>query len=164
MQQFEVRIKSLLSYNPENGLFIWLKKPNKFNHMEIGDVAGTTHKKHGYVVIGCDKKYYKAHRLAWFFTYGVWPEIDIDHINSVKHDNRLANLRLATREQNCQNERKARSNNKTGLLGVHYKDGWYRARLHVNGKEKYLGQFKTSKEAYECYLKAKRQHHPFFTL
>ena len=82
----EERIKTFLDYSPETGLFIWKEKPHKNNHMNVGDIAGTL-RPVGYIVIGLDKKYHFAQRLAWFMYYGEWPSVDIDHINGIKSDN-----------------------------------------------------------------------------
>jgi len=166
LQKIQQRLKSLLSYCPETGNFYWADKPSKFNHIKVGEVAGTISKHHGYVVIACDKKLYRAHRLAWYFYHGEWlnKPLEIDHINGIRSDNRIGNLRVANRQQNMQNERKARVNNKSGFLGVHEINGVYRARICVDGKEVFLGQFKTPEEASSKYLEAKRKYHNFSTI
>jgi len=156
-------LKSVLHYDPESGVFTRLISNNGF--IKINSIAGTIHPK-GYVIIGINKKYYKAHRLAWFYMHGVWPENQIDHINHNKSDNSIINLRLATNAENTQNKIKPRSDNKCGLLGVsYYKNyGNYVAQIQVNNKKRLLGYFTTPEEAHEAYLKAKRELHPFCTI
>jgi len=102
-------LKECLDYNPDTGIFVWKTRPTEhfkttkgariFNSKFSGKIAGGFDIKN-YVVIGFLGEYYKAHRLAWLYFYGFMPENDIDHINGEKDDNRLANLRDATRSEN----------------------------------------------------------------
>lgn len=122
---------------------------------------------YGYVVINVNGKMIKAHRLIWVLVNGAIPEsLQIDHIDGVKSNNRLENLRLATPKENQHNQRKAQSSNKTGLLGV----SWYKskskyvARIAINGEVKYLGCFTDKHEAHQAYLQAKRELHTFCTI
>lgn len=158
----QTRLKELLDYDPETGVFTWRVQTS--NYIRIGDVAGMIDV-HGYCVIGVDRKLYKAHRLAWVYTYSIIPDkMQIDHINGNTKDNRIDNLRCVTCVVNQQNQRKARCDNTSGFLGVHpYGKGW-RARIMVNGKDKYLGTFPTPELAHEAYLKAKRELHEGNTL
>ena len=93
------RLSSLLEYNAESGAFRWLKKPHKRNHNIVGDIAGYN-QKGGYIIIQIDKQRYFAHRVAWFYVYGVWPTDEIDHINGDKLNNSIENLREATASEN----------------------------------------------------------------
>ena len=104
-----------------------------------------------------------AHRLAWLYTHGKWPSKYIDHINGVKTDNRIANLREADNGENMQNQRRARRNSKTGLLGVRWNraSGNYVAVITVNRHVINVGSFKTAEEAHEAYLRAKAELHEF---
>lgn len=71
-------------------------KINRTNGVKSGDIAGR--KNHdGYIHVSVFGKTYSGHRLAWFLHYGEFPELDIDHINRDRSDNRICNLRLATR-------------------------------------------------------------------
>lgn len=83
-----------------------------------------------------------SHRVAWAIHYGEWPDGGIDHINHVKDDNRIVNLRLVSHKSNMQNQR-IRSTNTSGALGVHLHkaSGKWRACIMVNGKSKHLGLF-----------------------
>ena len=91
-------LHQLLDYNPETGEFFWKSCPAK--KIKFGQKAGSICKIHGYVLIGIKKKQYRAHRLAWLYVHGKWPYPEIDHINRVKTDNRIANLREADRSMN----------------------------------------------------------------
>lgn len=147
-------LKDELHYNPETGYFTSLKRRGK---REIGDIAGMMSYK-GYIGIKVFGLRYSAHRLAWFYTYGVWPEEQIDHINGVRDDNRLENLRLANSFENMAN-RKIGANNTTGVKGVTYakddrRNRRYRAQINVN-KVVHKQDFYTLEEAEE-WLRVKR--------
>jgi hypothetical protein len=109
-----------------------------------------------------DRKYYLAHRLAWLYMYGELPKLCIDHINGVKNDNRISNLREVTSILNQQNYTKPNITNKANLLGAFYcetRKRWF-SRICVNNKRKYLGTFPTALDAHNAYVKAKRELHP----
>jgi hypothetical protein len=118
----------------------------------------------GYKRITVEYKQYAAHRLIWMLHYGEFPKHDIDHINGIRGDNRIENLREATRSQNMQNEKKARSPNKVGLLGVCAHGSNYRAQITIDGKCVRLGTHKTPEKAHEAYLQAKKALHPYQTI
>ncbi|HAJ7191205.1 TPA: hypothetical protein HNO18_06525 [Escherichia coli] len=133
-----------LSYDPCTGLFRYTKQCGR---MKPGSIAGYKHVS-GYIYIG----QYKAHRLAWFFHYGTWPEKDIDHINGIKSDNRIVNLREANDALNHRNK-KHTSPNRSGFRGVSYhksergKPKW-RVRITDNeGKRICIGLFDSLDEA-----------------
>lgn len=107
---------------------------------------------------------YKAHRLAWFIHHGRWPAEEIDHINMVRDDNRLANLREASHNDNQHNRQRARADNKLGILGVSTYRGRFKAQIEINGENRYLGLFDTAEQAHTAYLEAKRTHHKFCTI
>lgn len=166
------RLKELLHYDLETGIFIWKKRPGligkqkTFNVRFIGKEAGVNLNT-GYLRIMVYGKCYQAHILAWFYVYGVWPKSQIDHKDNVRHHNWISNLREATNLENAQNTIKARSNNKsTGLLGAYfYKPyGKFVSRITLNGKQKHLGYFDTPEKAHQAYIKAKRELHPFGNL
>lgn len=113
----------------------------------------------GYVVLSFKNRQMYAHRVMWLLVYGHWPTGDLDHINGNKQDNRIENLRVASRLVNNQNLHKAKSPSKCGLLGVEKNHNGWRARIRVGGKRIGLGTFKTPEEAHETYIKAKRELH-----
>jgi hypothetical protein len=156
-------LREVLEYNPQTGIFIWKNRTSTC--VKIGDIAGWIDF-HGYHSIRLNKKIYRAHRLAWLYVYGKFPKMNIDHINGIKTDNRIENLREATTSENGQNKKKSMSNNKSGYLGVSKiknKDRWC-AFIKVNGKNKNLGSFKTPELASIAYINAKRNLHLFNTM
>ena len=143
-------LKEVLEYNPDTGIFTW-KKVNS-NRIKVGDVAGYKHNKDGYISIGVNKKRYLAHRLAYLYMTGNFPENDTDHINHIKDDNRWTNLRPATHSQNMRNKSMKKSN-KSGYKGVtYYRKKWF-AQIRHNGKTLYLGYYNTPIEASLAYKK-----------
>lgn len=155
----ENRLKCLVSYNSETGIFTWKTRPS--NRVRVGDIAGTLDS-NGYIYIKLDGKRYFAHRLSWLYMYGQWPVADIDHKNGIRNDNRIENLRLATKNENQQN-RKLNKNNTSGYMGVYYdqtKNKWV-SKINVKSIRKHLGYYDTSEEAYSRYVLAKAEYHTF---
>jgi hypothetical protein len=139
------RLRELFSFNPETGLFTRIVKRWGF---PSGTVAGSK-QRNGYVYMLVDRRRYSAHRLAWFWVYGQWPP-GIDHINRVRSDNRIANLRPATPALSAMN-RKPRVDNRSGVTGVAHLDAcrlnpWY-AHITVNSKRVTLGYFASKEQA-----------------
>ncbi len=157
----QLDINEWLEYNKDTGVFLWKKdRKNRFN---AGDTAGVVNGV-GYVWMSipmCRRMY--AHRIAWFIENNQWPSGDVDHINGDKIDNRLCNLRHATRSQNNQNRYKKSANKSTDMIGVSKRSDYdgYDARISVNGKQKCLGTFKTPIEARKAYLAAKEKLHEY---
>lgn len=150
------QLRELLVYDPETGRFTWrVALPGQ----KAGSPAGCLDS-YGYVVIRINGANRKAHRLAWLHTYGTLPDGQVDHINRERADNRIANLRSATVQENQHNQSDARRGNKAGLLGVSPKRGKWRAQIKVDGKKLHIGTFDTPEAAHEAYLEAKRKLHP----
>jgi hypothetical protein len=156
----QARLKELLHYNPDTGVFTNLSA--RSTSIKAGVSAGYI-RQDGYVVIKVDSKPYKAHRLAWLYVHGSWPIDLIDHIRS---DNKISNLREATNRQNIQNLKAARSDNGSGYLGVSFRKGCgkWRATIFIDGMNRSLGDFDTPELASEAYLTAKRIHHEYCTI
>ena len=133
------RLKELLDYDPESGLFIW--KVRTSTHVKPGDHTSAC-SSHGYRVIGINRRLYFAHRLAWMYVYGEWPVTQINHIDRNRANNALANLRLATSAENLQNSSR-RSDNTSGCKGVHWWSlrGVWTAYINVGGKRTSLGHY-----------------------
>jgi hypothetical protein len=112
-----------------------------------GKVAGNINRR-GYVRIGINGRSYLAHRLAWFFIYGEWPQKDLDHIDGDPGNNHIANLRLATRQENTRNRQKNK-NNTAGVPGVSWckRTGKFLVQIKVDGKSIFLGRIPTLTEA-----------------
>lgn len=151
----QLELKEQLNYDPDTGIFIW--KVAKQN-IKIGNIAGVFDKFNGYIRIGINGKYYLAHRLAWLYMYNTWPKNHIDHINGIRNDNRIENLRDVTRRENQQNQNKHR---KGHLIGTHYKkthNKWL-ACISVNKKLIHLGYYNTQLEAHEAYLNKLKENY-----
>lgn len=162
------RLKELLDYDPESGIFTW-KKTRKGvftwkktrKGVSAGSMAGR-HTHSGYIIIKLDQKAYRAHRLAWLYVHGSFPEAEIDHINRCKDDNRIANLRAATRSENLQNRPK-QSNNTSGAPGVswHNQNQKWRAQITHLGRQIHIGYYNTLEEAAIARASAKAEYHKF---
>lgn len=131
-------MKERLHYDPETGLFTYLKSKRTDY---IGKIAGSVHRS-GYVVINLDGDGYRAHRLAFLYMEGKFPPNWVDHINRVRGDNRWSNLRHADAKLNA-NNRKIFSNSVTGLFGICASKWGYQVRI----KGKYLGLYQTIETA-----------------
>lgn len=153
------RLEALLHYDEITGEFTWRAATS--NRVKVGMRAGTLHSE-GYVRVKVDGMQYFAHRLAWLYVYGHWPEADLDHINGNRADNRIGNLRGCTRAENLQNLGNT-PNKKSGLpLGVSFsRSGKYRAQIRHSGTSRWLGLYTCPEEAHAAYLTAKAELHPF---
>lgn len=149
------RLKELLHYDPNTGIFTRLKSLSP--RAMRGSTAGTTQK--GRIIICIDNKRYKAHRLVWFYVYGKWPTGPIDHRNGIDNDNRLGNLRDVSQTINNQNQRIAQKNNLSGFLGVTKFNKRWRASICIDNKMYHLGMFNSPELAHEAYLKKKQACH-----
>lgn len=165
-------LRQILHYDPETGIFTWLARPLRpeweqqdrgWNTRQVGTKAGAL-KNGRYIHIRIyAERTYLAHRLAWLYVTGSWPQEHIDHINCVKMDNRFSNLREATRLQNNKNVPHL-STNLSGLKGAHFdnRDGRYYPRIMTNGVVRSLGGYDTAQEAHEAYCKAAVEYHGEF--
>jgi hypothetical protein len=151
------RLRELLHYDPETGVFTWRVKRRC---VEAGAAAGSISPSR-YRTIMVAGKNYQAHRLAWLYTTGEWPAEDIDHINGVRSDNRIANLRTCTRAQNSQNT--CKRSNRSGARGVwwHARAQKWAAGITVNYKAHHLGLFDDIESASAAYVDAKARFHTF---
>lgn len=148
----------LLEYNRKTGELLWKKS---LGRAKPGSVAGYTDT-NGYVRLCIKGRMYLAHRIAWLMTHGEWPKNSIDHVNGIKHDNRIENIRSASQLENCQN-RQVNRNNKTGFPGVdfHKRSGKFRAKIGYQFKAIHLGYFDNPQDAHKAYLAAKKTIHTF---
>lgn len=147
-------LRDALHYSPDTGIFVW--KTSRHGRCQKGMTAGKLNG-HGYRQIGFEKKNFMAHRLAWAFEYGEWPNGDVDHINRDKDDNRITNLRLATQSQNNANQGMYCTNT-SGFKGVTRLRYAWQAQIQVNGKNHYLGSFRSKEDAARAYLEAAKLH------
>ena len=154
------RVRELLAYDQTTGELTWRRSTNR--RIRVGSVAGGRHE--GYIVISVDGVSIYAHRIAWLLTHGKWPAGEVDHKNGNGTDNSIDNLREGPRKVNMQNIRKAKVTSKSGMLGVRQRNGSFKARIAIDGRDVLLGSFATADEAHAAYVLAKRQHHEGCTL
>lgn len=154
-----MNLSEYFSYAPDTGVFTWATSPHA--RYAVGSVAGCTHSS-GYRILTVKRKNFKAHRVAWLFSYGVWPAKQLDHINGIRDDNRIVNLREATSAQNHQN-RKPHADNTSGFTGVYFDKGIARwcARIRAKPERIFLGTFDSAEDASTAYIAAKAKLHTF---
>lgn len=154
-------VLSYISYCPRTGFIRWIRNYSK---MRAGDVAGYQDKD-GYRRIRFKGVACAEHRLAWRIVYGRWPEMDVDHINGIRNDNRIENLRLASKTENQQNKEawKTSRGKSSRFIGCsfHKKSQKWHASIRVNGRPIYLGGFFNEEDAAKAYRDAKIKYHPF---
>lgn len=160
------------TYDAQTGSLIWRRRSLEsfqtpttavmdcWNTRFERKVAGCLSK--GYILVRVGGHLRRAHRIIWEMHYGPIPKgMEVDHKNTIRYDNRIQNLRLATPEQNRSNTGK-RSHNKQLYKGVSHdkdrKNGAYSASITLSGKAKYLGRYNTPEEAHQAYCKAAKKH------
>ncbi len=144
MNQSELRRQ--LHYDPNTGIFTRLVSTNK--KIRIGDVAGSLNNSTGYIGIQVNGQIYQAHRLAYLYMEGYFPEYQVDHKNGVRDDNRWENLRHTTQSCNMQNQT-IRSNNLSGFTGVSWnnrRQKWY-SQIKVLNRNVFIGCYDDPLEA-----------------
>lgn len=147
-------LKSILSYDPETGVFRWRVDRYK-SRIRAGDRAGCVDA-FGYRLIRFDYKNHKEHRLAWLYMTGEQPPAFMDHKNHNRADNAWANLRIANGTQNRANTRKPK-NNTSGIKGVRRVKNRWSALIVCNRQHIHLGTFATKEEAAQAYAEAARK-------
>jgi hypothetical protein len=154
----QARLKQLLSYDPETGIFTW-KAPRR--GVTLGAQCGTDLRSGGklYTAIHVDWMKYSAHRMAWLYIHGELPPAQIDHIDGNGRNNRLSNLRAVTCAENQQN-RRLMSTNSSGFCGVCWKKSRSRwlVQIHINGKNTLVGNYKTIIDAVAARIRANKKH------
>lgn len=166
-------LRKLLRYEPDTGKLFWLPRPvEMFTSQRYAKSWNTKHAGVEALRIADGRGYFAGtlmgemvltHRVAWAIATGKWPTRNIDHINGIKNDNRLSNLREATTSENGMN-RGMQANNTSGYKGVSwckYKRKWV-ATIRVNRVGKILGRFASPEDAYEAYCKAVKSFHGEF--
>lgn len=165
-------LRQIISYSPGTGKFVWLHRKDGFfkhpkhsrdwNAKYAGKPAGRPNKL-GYIQIAVFDKRYMAHHLAWLYERGTLPAEEIDHINHVRDDNRIGNLRPVSKSENSKNVSRA-SSNSSGVTGVSFRrrDGVWVAHIGINRRSKHLGRFKDFDAAVDARKAAEKQYgfHP----
>lgn len=157
------RLLEVLSYDPGRGAFTW--RVSLGSRAVAGRRAGSLSPT-GYLRVMVDKRFYYLHRLAVLYASGRGPFGHVDHINGVKDDNRIENLRDVDRSTNMQNLRGAKKGNQAGLLGAHYRKdtGRWTSTIRTSAGKVALGCYATAEEAHQIYMTAKRNLHAGCTI
>lgn len=154
------RARSLLRYDPLTGELTWIARSSPASRVLIGSRAGTRHKD-GYLSVWIDGVAHLGHLLVWLMEYGRWPVGEIDHKDGNGLNNRLSNLRDVTHETNMQNQRRAHSGSKSGLLGAHWRQssGRWASAIRHGRRRVFLGLFDSAEGAHATYMSAKSKYH-----
>lgn len=164
-------LRQLLRYEPDTGRMYWKARPvemfenyrlfRSWNAKWSGKEAGSCNG-HGYLRIPILGRRLLVHRIAWAMHYNSWPESEVDHINVVRNDNRICNLRLADKVKNGHN-RMPPANNVTGVKGVSWHKGGQKWQAYINcGKgRRYLGLFSSFNDAVQARVAASAEMREF---
>lgn len=148
------KLKDMLNYDPDTGLFTWAENVKEYNKTKFeGDPIGSKHKS-GYIQIKLQGKVYQAHRLAWYYYHGVLPNGYIDHINHNKEDNRIANLRDVSAEDNAKNRTVSKSTT-TGHQNIWYCKDRYKFIVQIRSKTH--GRFERTYDTIEEAIEVRNQ-------
>lgn len=152
----QARLQELAVYDPVSGIFTRRISRGKWR---AGSRMGSKMVS-GYIAIHVDGRDYYAHRLAFLYMCARFPDGTIDHVNGDRGDNRFTNLRDVREKVNHENQRRAKSDNKLGVLGVHFDAKRNRYVAQVQSGDVRVGRrFKTLAEATAYYLETKRRLH-----
>lgn len=144
-----------LSYDPDTGIFVWKKRLS--NRAMPGKIAGYIRKGSRYTIISIGRKFFYAHRLAWFYVHGEWPECTIDHIDRNPGNNSIKNLRKAEHSQNAVNKG-VRKTSTVGLKGVwRTSSGRFASYVGPASNRIRVGLFDTAEEAHAAYVVAAKK-------
>lgn len=153
------RVRELLKYDPETGVFVWRKM--RRGSAKAGNVAGyaRANRNKKYWIIRVDGPNYSAHRLAWLYMTGLFPDDQVDHIDGNSLNNAWSNLRLARSVENSRN-RKMDGRNTSGLKGAYWRkrERRWAAHIRVDYRLLWLGYFDTAEEAHAAYVAAAQRH------
>ena len=154
------KLHEALTYNEKTGIFNWKIRRDETGRLRGrgGKIAGNL-RSDGYISIGINGKGFRAHRLAWLYKYGYFPENQIDHLDQIRHHNWVGNLREATRACNMQNQ-KVNLMNKSGVTGVgrHKSTGKWEVHIKKNNKKIHLGYFTNLIEAAKVRYEAEQKY------
>lgn len=168
MELTQAYLKECLSYDSETGIFTWKERPIQhfpslkvwkiWNKNYANKLAGGVNNI-GYHVIGVNNSRYLAHRLAYLYVYGCFPDLTVDHINHIRTDNRLCNLRQVSQKDNCRNTSMGTLNT-SGFVGVYWdkQTSKWRVKIKVEGKTIHIGRFLTKEEAIKARCKAMEKY------
>ena len=145
-------LREAFDCDPSTGILRW---------KATGKLCGQRTDSYGYLVTKIHRKRLLQHRVVWAIATGDWPKKGLDHINGIRTDNRVANLREANNSQNQMN-RGAQVNNSVGFKGVFKQGNRWRSHIWANEKHVYLGYFDTKEQAHTAYCEAAKRFHGEF--
>jgi hypothetical protein len=154
-------VANLLEYNPETGEL--RRKISRSSNARVGQIVGTI-RPDGYLSVMINGCRYQAHRVAWLLAHGEWPDDVVDHVNGIKTDNRISNLRACSQSENVMNA-KTRSNNTSGVKGVCWhkaKNAWH-ASVCARGRRVFGGYHKNLEDAKRAVMSLREQLHREFS-
>jgi hypothetical protein len=161
-------VRRVLDYDPETGVFRWRQRADVsayWNRRFAGQVAGYVNAPGEYRrIVWKGWRPFPASHLAWVIIYGAWPPKELDHQNLDRDDNRITNLRIATRSQNSWNKRAYSNSSSGGIKGVSFnkKARKWEASIRVFGRPFYLGFFDNKDDAAIAYAEAAKSYHGEF--
>lgn len=153
----QARLKELMTYDADTGVFTRTKSVPRAG-MRVSEKPNSD----GYLHFCIDYKLYLQHRAAWLYVYGEFPDKHLDHINRIKTDNRLCNLRVVTDFENSQNIAPAKNNLYPNVNWVEKKNS-FRVRVKSAGKE-HVRYFKSFEDAKKCSDELRKKYKPLFTV
>ena len=153
------QLRQRINYDPETGVFT--QKVRTTSRVKVGERLGSP-ARNGYLIITLSDRKYPAHHLAWLYVYGEWPRQHLDHVNRVRDDNRIVNLREASKVENGQNT-KLSSRNTSGVKGVCWcrQHKRWKAYISLNRSTRALGRFEDINDAIAARKSAEALLHPF---
>lgn len=159
MKDYPTKAELMARFDYRDGDLYYRVAP--LSRRQRGDIAGSIDPSNGYRIVKIEGVRYKAHRLIWVYVHGVLPVEVIDHINGVRSDNHIDNLRSVSQLVNTQNQTKPTIASQTGALGVYWstRKAGYIGQVSVNGKKRRRGPYRTVEQAAQAYLELKRKYH-----
>lgn len=153
-------LRLLVTYDSQTGELCQRNATGRHGCWKAGRAMGSLAPT-GYMTIRLHRRLHQAHRLVWLYVHGQWPSHDIDHINGIRTDNRIENLRDVPNEVNRQNTKRARVDSRSSVQGVRYdgRRGHYVAQIRHKGRRHYLGSFGSPDAARAAYVAAKTKLH-----
>lgn len=153
----------LFAYDPDTGVLTRKVPAGRFGQIKAGTVVGCKCSS-GHLQVRVNGRLHLVHRICYTLISGKPPLQYVDHINGIKSDNRKANLRDVSKAENCQNLKGPMKSGSSGYLGVTRNGRNWKCSVSENGKQKYLGTFKSKEDAYQVFLQYKRSIHNGCTL
>ena len=149
----------IVHYDPDSGIFTRLLSAGNTKRGSRTGSLGTR----GYLRITIDKRTYLAHRLAFFYMTGRWPDPEVDHKDDTTDNNKWNNLRECSHQQNTSNRRR-RKDCRSNLKGAHRCRGLsrWKSSIMVHGVRHHLGTFETAELAHAAYCAAATEYYGQF--